>query len=75
MQSQDSLGLVPYDFEPEYSVTKLEILENVEISDSDVQEDGEWCDCENCAEMVCVQKIRLFYKSLLSLHNFTGMEN
>ena len=51
MQSQDSLGLVPYDFEPEYSVTELKILENVEISDSDVQEDGEWCDCENCAEM------------------------
>ena len=44
MQSEDSLGLVAYNFEPEYSVSELEMLENADISHSEGPEDDDWCD-------------------------------
>ena len=54
MQSEDVLGLVAYDYEPEYSVLELEslenALENTDITDIEEKND-EWCDCENCTEM------------------------
>ena len=54
MQSEDLLGLVAYNYEPEYSEIELEslerALENADVSDIEEQ-DGEWCDCENCSEM------------------------
>ena len=55
MQSEDLLELeVAYNYEPEYSEIELEslekALENATVSDIEEQ-DGEWCDCENCSEM------------------------
>ena len=51
MASNDSLGLVPYGFEPEYTASELEMLENNVTSDSECSDDGDWCVCENCVEM------------------------
>ena len=51
MASNDSLGLVPYGFEPEYTASELEMLENNMTSDSECSDDGDWCVCENCVEM------------------------
>ena len=51
MQSEDVLGLVAYDYEPEYSVLELESLENA-LENIDIEEKNDaWCDCENCTEM------------------------
>ena len=52
MDSTDSLGLVPYGFEPEYTASELEMLENNVTSDSECSEDGDWCVCENCVEII-----------------------
>ena len=54
MQSEDVLGLVAYDYEPEYSVLVLESLEKAldNTNNGYIEEKNvEWCDCENCTEM------------------------
>ena len=77
MQSEDSLGHVPYNFEPEYSISELEMLENTDISHSEGPEDEEWCDCENCAmasrdENICCRSNKICCGTLERLSVYYG---
>lgn len=51
MNSGDSLGLIPYNFEPEYSLSEIEALTNHDDSPDTERALDEWCDCENCMIM------------------------
>ena len=52
MCSQDSFGLIEYNFEPEYSAEELEKLESIEMGrDGQVTLDDDFCMCLNCTNM------------------------
>lgn len=71
MCSQDSLGLIAYNFEPEYSSEELAVLENLP-SDRDVTGLNleQWCECSHCitmptqAENVCCRNSDLTLANL-----------
>ena len=71
MCSQDSFGLIAYDFEPEYSAKELEELGSIAMGrDGQVTVDDDFCMCLNCANMpltrenVCCRESELVLSNL-----------
>ena len=58
MQSEDVLGLVAYDYEPEYSVLELKSMDKALDNTNIEEKNDEWCDCENCTEMASRDTVR-----------------
>ena len=71
MCSQDSFGLIAYNFEPEYSAEELEELKSIAKGrDGEVTVDDDFCTCLNCAiiptsrENVCCRESELVLSNL-----------
>ena len=82
MDSSDRLGLVAYNFEPEYTSEELLSLSSegdLTVEESEPVED--WCTCDNCAEManadenICCKTSDLTVGSLDSYDCITDHRN
>ena len=72
MCSQDSFGLIGYNFEPEYSAEELEEIESIATGrngENTVEDD--FCTCLNCAIMSSTRENVCCRESELVLPNFT----
>lgn len=70
MCTEEVLGLIPYNFEPEYSAEELENLENLrDVNENTVVDLEEWCDCKNCIVMPSADENLCCKSSDLTLPN------
>ena len=82
MCSQDSFGLIAYNFEPEYSAEELEEIESIATGRyGENTVDDDFCTCLNCAimsstrENVCCRESELVLPNLDSYDCITDHPN
>ncbi|CAG2215734.1 unnamed protein product [Mytilus edulis] len=82
MDREDKMGLVPYNFEPEYSVEEMNTNSVAEpTSQQAFPTLEEWCDCGNCQQMpspeecVCCRHAEFVYPNLEDHQCITQIES
>ncbi|VDI24238.1 Hypothetical predicted protein [Mytilus galloprovincialis] len=82
MDREDKMGLVPYNFEPEYSVQEMNTNSVAEpTSQQAFPTLEEWCDCGNCQQMpspeecVCCRHAEFVYPNLEDHQCITQIES
>lgn len=74
MDLGDSMGLIPYNFEPEYSSEEVILLSaSVELEDNFLAVE-DWCACDNCVEMTSENESVCCRTSKLTVGNLESHE-